>query len=90
MNTQINANGKSMAVSLILSLFFPGLGMIYTGLVKRGIVILIISFIIAYASSPLYVIFWVLVLVDTYLTLNSMKNGEVPKVLGIFDLPDGW
>ncbi len=64
--------------------------MIYTGLVKRGIVILVISFIIAYAAMPLYVILWILILVDTYLTLNSMKNGEVPKVLGVLDLPDGW
>ena len=42
MNTQVNANEKSMAVSLILSFILPGLGMVYTGLVKRGIVILVI------------------------------------------------
>lgn len=57
---------KSPFIALLLSFFMPGLGNIYNGQVKRGIIQIIILYLITFVFSFLLLIYWPLVLYDSY------------------------
>lgn len=80
---------KNVGLALILSII-PGIGLIYNTLAKRGVVVLLISIILFYINGFLFWLLWILQVVDTYLTLHELKDGEKPKLLGIIDLPEDW
>lgn len=71
---------KSLAVTIVLSVIICGLGQIYLGFVKRGIIILIAGYIISilmglflpfYLSIPFIVAFWIWQLYDAYKLCNK-------------------
>jgi TM2 domain-containing membrane protein YozV len=69
---------KSLALTIILSVIIYGLGQIYLGFVKRGIIILIAGFVATivlslflpfYLSLPFLVAFWIWQIFDiNYIT----------------------
>lgn len=84
---------KNLIVALVLSLLI-GMGNVYNGLTKRGLLQLFIGIlfiILANYSSIFYylvcAIWLVLVLFDTYLCTKAINNNEeIPKFLGKFDI----
>lgn len=84
------ANNKSSIISLILAFIWPGLGLIYNGLVKRGFVVMLVCIVFVYIDVVIYMLIWLAQLFDSYLTLNAMRKGKKPKLLAIMGLPDGW
>lgn len=72
---------KYMLVSIILSVFLPGLGQLYLGLNRKGAI-----FLIAYIISAILVLFfigfilcfviWIWALVDVILSTGAINRGE--------------
>lgn len=85
---------KNLLISLFLGLIVTGLGLVYIGLVKRGIVSFIIAIFLGllnmYVSSMLLVIaliFGLYILYDTYICTNAINNNEeIPKYLTLIEL----
>ena len=75
---------KSSAIAAILSFLIPGVGQIYVGKAKRGILILILGIVIAMFSMFLffipYLIYWLWNIYDAYSLAN--KYNEEYKRLG--------
>jgi TM2 domain-containing membrane protein YozV len=74
---------KSLAVTIVLSVIIFGLGQIYLGFVKRGIIILIAGFVGSvvlslflpfYLSLPFIVAFWIWQIVDAYKLHNKIQR----------------
>ena len=73
---------KSPVLALILSFFIIGLGQIYLGLNKKGIILFIIAvvagvltlFIIGWV---IWLLVWLYAMYDAYNSANKMNNGEV-------------
>jgi TM2 domain-containing membrane protein YozV len=66
---------KSLGVTIVLSVIIFGLGQIYLGFVKRGIIILIAGYVGSvvvslflpfYLSIPFIVVFWIWQIYDAY------------------------
>ena len=84
---------KNIIIALFLSALFY-IGNAYNGLVKRGIVELVIGVIVNYlyyyVSSILGIItfiWWVYVLYDTYRCTNAINNNQpIPLFLELIDL----
>ena len=81
--------GKSIALTIILSVIIYGLGEIYLGLINRGVLVLIVGVGISLAASlllpfyfaaPIIFVYWIWQLVDAcqqYKKLNqSVARGE--------------
>jgi TM2 domain-containing membrane protein YozV len=71
---------KSLAVTIVLSVIIYGLGQIYLGLVKRGMIILIAGYVGSvvlslflpfYLSIPFIVAFWIWQIYDAYKLHNK-------------------
>ena len=72
---------KEPILSLVLSLLLPGLGQIYNGEVKKGIIFIILDIVfIALAfiiiGAFLYFILWVYGMYDAYTTAEKINKGE--------------
>lgn len=75
------SNEKSMLVSVILSVIFPGLGQIYLGLETKGAIFLIVYvisavLIFAYVGLVLCLIIWILALVDVIRSTTEINEGK--------------
>ena len=71
---------KSSGIAVILSFFIPGLGQIYNGEIGKGILFIIIAFMLALTTAVLigfilYPIFWIYNMYDAYNTAER-KNLE--------------
>lgn len=83
-----------MIIALVLSFFITGLGLVYDGLVKRGIVSFVIGLVFGllnlYVSSIFqYVaLIWALyILYDTYQCTKAINNNQaIPLFLTQVDL----
>ena len=74
-------NEKSMLLSVILSVIFPGLGQIYLGLKHKGLIFLIAyivsaALILIIIGFVLALIIWIWALIDTINSTNALNNGE--------------
>ena len=70
------ANSKSPTVAVILNLIIAGLGHIYLGYAKRGIVLFLLTVLIAFISSGLgWIVGAILCSYDAYLLA---KNRPAP------------
>lgn len=74
---------KNMIIAIVLSILITGLGLIYDGLVKRGIVSFVVALIFSLLSrtvSSLFAIIgliWALyVIYDTYQCTNAINNNQ--------------
>ena len=72
---------KSIILSIILSVIFPGLGHFYLGLSRKGIIFLlayIVSFILIFILIVilLTLVIWIWALVDVIQSTNALNNGE--------------
>lgn len=72
-----------MIIAIVLSILITGLGLIYDGLVKRGIVSFVVALIFSLLSrtvSSLFAIIgliWALyVIYDTYQCTNAINNNQ--------------
>lgn len=78
----ISTEKKSSGIAAIASFFIPGLGQIYNGEIGKGILFIIISFILVILMLVvigfiLYPLFWILNIYDAYKTaerLNAQHN----------------
>jgi hypothetical protein len=92
---------KSLVLGCLLSFFITGMGNVYAGLTKRGIIEFIISLIINafipmnsnymvdFNSVILYIsLIWSLyVIYDTYVCIKAINNNEkIPSFLGFMDI----
>ncbi|MBO7718896.1 MAG: hypothetical protein J6S29_01955 [Methanosphaera sp.] len=78
---------KNMIIALVLSFLFTGIGNVYNGLIKRGILEFVVAVVInmihymvtPQLNSPLFIIisflWWVYALYDTYQCTNAINNG---------------
>jgi TM2 domain-containing membrane protein YozV len=67
---------KNPWISLILSLIITGVGQIYNGQIKKGI-ILLVAFIVVYLIFwPLALIIWIFGMYDAYSTAGKINNGD--------------
>lgn len=69
---------KSSGIAVILSFFIPGLGQIYNGQIGKGILFMIIAFILAISmilliGFILYPIFWIYNMYDAYKTAERIN-----------------
>lgn len=67
---------KSSGIAVVLSFFIPGLGQIYNGEIGKGILFILLSFILfllmfLLIGIPLYLIFWVYNMYDAYKTAEK-------------------
>ncbi len=74
---------KNMIIAIVLSILITGLGLIYDGLVKRGIVSFVVALIFSLLSrtvSSLFAIIgliWALYIIyDTYQCTNAINNNQ--------------
>ncbi len=96
-----NQSKKSVMLGCLLSFFITGIGNVYAGLTKRGIVEFILSlvinsfipitpdFLVDFNSYILYMaLIWeVYVIYDTYRCIKAINtNREIPFFLGFIDL----
>ena len=85
---------KNMIIAIILSFLITGLGLVYGGLIKRGIVSFVIALIIGLLNMYVSSIFWILgliwalyILYDTYQCTNAINNNQaIPLFLTQVDL----
>lgn len=85
---------KNMIIALVLSFLINGLGLIYDGLITRGIVSFVIGIILSilnfYVSSIfglIGLIWFIWVLYDTYQCTNAInENRPIPLFLTQIDL----
>ena len=78
---------KNLIIALVLSVIISGVGNVYNGLGKRGLVELLISIVLTMAMFPIGLIWWAYVVYDTYVcnvAINS--NQEIPKLLTVFEI----
>lgn len=73
-------SNKSPVLAAVLSFFIPGVGQIYDGLVKRGILFIILGiiFVILYAiviGAFLYLILWIYGMYDAYNCAKKINEG---------------
>ncbi len=78
--------GKSLALTILLSIIIYGLGEIYLGLINRGVMILIVGVAVSLATSlllpfyiaaPIILVYWIWQLVDAYQQFKKLSNGIV-------------
>lgn len=77
----VNYEEKSMLLSVVLSIIFPGLGHIYLGLNRKGA-----TFLIAYVISAVLIfiliglllctVLWIWALIDVIQSTNALNRGE--------------
>ncbi|AMD18494.1 hypothetical protein TL18_10025 [Methanobrevibacter sp. YE315] len=72
---------KNVILSAILSIIFPGLGQLYLGLNKKGIIFIlgyIISFILVFLliGFILMPIIWIWALIDSIRSTEAINRGE--------------
>lgn len=74
---------KNMIIALVLSILITGLGLIYDGLIKRGIASFVIALIFSILGHTVSFIFsilgliWALyVIYDTYQCTNAINNNQ--------------
>ena len=80
---------KNLIFALILSAIFSGVGNVYNGLAKRGLVELIVAVIISLVVFPLGLLWWAYVLYDTYICNVAINNNQqIPKFLFTFDIEE--
>lgn len=75
---------KSSGIAVILSFFIPGLGQIYNGQIGKGILFIIIGFILALSmivliGFVLYPIFWIYNMYDAYKTAEGINLEQASK-----------
>lgn len=75
---------KSSGIAVILSFFIPGLGQIYNGQIGKGILFIIIGFILALSmivliGFVLYPIFWIYNMYDAYKSAEGMNLEQASK-----------
>ena len=75
--------GKSIALTIILSVIIYGLGEIYLGLINRGVLVLIVGVGISLAASlllpfyfaaPIIFVYWIWQLVDAYQQYKKLNQ----------------
>jgi TM2 domain-containing membrane protein YozV len=78
--------GKSLALTILLSVIIYGLGEIYLGLINRGVIVLIVGVGISLAASlllpfyiaaPLIFVYWIWQLVDAYQQYKKLNQSPV-------------
>ena len=80
---------KNLIFALILSFIFSGVGNVYNGLAKRGLVELIVAVIISLVVFPLGLLWWAYTLYDTYACNVAINNNlPIPKFLFTFDIEE--
>jgi TM2 domain-containing membrane protein YozV len=73
---------KNPGVAAILSFIIPGLGQIYNGEIRKGILYLI-GYLIAFASITIFVgflaapVIWIYGMIDAYKTAEKMNKENV-------------
>ncbi len=85
---------KNMIIALVLSFIFTGIGNVYDGLVKRGLVEFVVGVIlnllgmnVSSIFTYIAIIWWAYALYDTYVCTNAINNNQaIPKFLTQFDL----
>ena len=75
---------KSSGIAVILSFFIPGLGQIYNGEIGKGVLFIIIAFILALTTAVLigfilYPIFWIYNMYDAYKTAERINLEQASK-----------
>jgi TM2 domain-containing membrane protein YozV len=69
---------KSSGIAVILSFFIPGLGQIYNGEIGKGVLFIIVGFLLALSMIVLigfilYPIFWIYNMYDAYKTAERIN-----------------
>lgn len=75
---------KNEILALILSFLIIGLGQVYIGLTKKGIILFVAAIIAGILTTViigwlLWLIIWFYAMYDAYNSTNKMKNGEFIK-----------
>jgi TM2 domain-containing membrane protein YozV len=79
---------KNPLIALILSLIITGVGQIYNGQVIKGVILLVVFFIVFVIFWPLALIVWLFGMYDAYTTAGKINNGD--RITDIFsDKPIG-
>ena len=74
--------GKSLALTILLSVIIYGLGEIYLGVINRGVIVLIVGVAVSLGASlllPFYIAaliifaYWIWQLVDAYLQYRKLN-----------------
>lgn len=80
-NIPIQVEEKSMAIAMIISFFFTGLGICYAGDVAKGLVIflcsILISFLgmsVSYIFSFISIVIWIVGLIFTYTEVEKVNQ----------------
>lgn len=78
---------KNLVIALILSIIFSGVGNVYNGLGKRGLIELLVSIVLGVAVFPIGLIWWAYVVYDTYACNVAVNtNQEIPLLLAYFEI----
>jgi TM2 domain-containing membrane protein YozV len=73
---------KNPLIALILSLIITGVGQIYNGQVRKGVILLVVFFIVFIIFWPLALIVWLYGMYDAYTTAGTINNGD--RITDIF------
>lgn len=87
----INSN-KSPTLAAILSFFIIGLGQVYLGLTKKGIILFVLAIVsgmlmLVYIGFILWLLVWIYAIYDGYNSANKINQGvDVEDTLDIHNL----
>lgn len=74
-------NQKNAVLAAVLSFLICGVGQMYNGQWKKGIVLLIVCILVAFLLGLVSLIVVVVAVYDAYTTAQKINNGEVVKDL---------
>ena len=78
-------NKKEVVLAAILSFIIPGLGQIYVGNVKKGIIYIILAVVLYIIFWPLGFLFAIYAIYDAYKMAEIYNNtGQVPQDMFLF------
>lgn len=67
---------KNPFIALILSLIITGVGQMYNGQLKKGLVLLVVVIILWVFFWPIAIIVWLFGMYDAYATARKINKGE--------------
>ncbi|MBO7719595.1 MAG: hypothetical protein J6S29_05535 [Methanosphaera sp.] len=83
------AEEKNLLIALILSAIISGVGNVYNGLGKRGLIELLVAIVLTTAIFPIGLIWWAYVVYDTYVCNIAVNNNQkIPLLLTVFEVND--
>lgn len=66
---------KNISIAILLSIFIVGAGQMYNGQILKGIIFIIIYYLIIFLS-PIFILIWIYNIYDAYKNAKNINNNN--------------